>query len=130
MDIGGVGSVYADYMASQASSQKAGALQNKLENSTASTTTEDELLDACKEFEAYFVEQVFNSMLETTKVFSDDEENGYASKMVDYFKDFAVQELCSEVTDGEGLGLANTLYEQMKRNYGIGVKQPEDVSEE
>ena len=40
--------------------------------------------------------------------------------MVDYFKDFAVQELCSQVTDGDGLGLANTLYEQMKRNYGIG----------
>lgn len=121
MDIGGVGSVYADYMASQASSQKAGALQNRLENSTALTTTEDELLDACKEFEAYFVEQVFNSMLETTKVFSDDEENGYASKMVDYFKDFAVQELCDQVTSGDGMGLANTLYEQMKRNYGIGA---------
>lgn len=121
MDIGGVGSVYADYMASQASSQKAGALQNKLENSTSSTSTEDELLDACKEFEAYFVEQVFNSMLETTKVFSDDDENGYAAKMVDYFKDFAVQELCDQVTSGEGMGLAKTLYEQMKRNYGIGA---------
>lgn len=122
MDIGGVGSVYADYMASQASSQKAGTLQNKLENSTASTATEEELLDACKEFEAYFMEQVFHSMLETTKVFSDeDEEDAYASKMVDYFKDFAVQELCDQVTAGDGMGLANTLYEQMKRNYGIGV---------
>ncbi len=50
--------------------------------------------------------------------------------MVDYFKDFAVQELCSQVTDGDGLGLANTLYEQMKRNYGIGVVQPEELLEE
>lgn len=121
MDIGGVGSVYADYLTSQASSQKAGSLQNKLENSTASTATEEELLDACKEFEQYFMEQVFNSMMETTKVFSDEDEDGYASKMVDYFKDFAVQELCDNVTSGGGIGLANTLYEQMKRNYGIGV---------
>lgn len=128
MDIGGVSSVYADYMTSQASGNKAAALQSKLESST--SADEDELKSACKEFEAYFVEQVFDAMMKTTKVFSDDDEDGYASKMVDYFKDFAVQELCSEVTEGEGLGLANTLYEQMKRNYGIGVKQLEDVSEE
>lgn len=120
MDIGGVGSAYADYMAGQVSSAKADTIKNKLENSTA-TPSEEELLDACKQFESYFMEQVFKSMLETTKVFSDDDENGYATKMVDYFKDFAVQELCEQATSGSGLGLANTLYEQMKRNYGIGV---------
>ena len=37
--------------------------------------------------------------------------------------------LWSAVTEGEGLGLANVLYEQMKRNYGIGVVQPKDISE-
>lgn len=120
MDIGGVGSVYADYMAGQASSTKADTIRNKLENSAA-TPNEEELLDACKEFESYFLEQVFNSMLETTKVFSDEDENAYATKMVDYFKDYAVQELCEQATSGQGLGLANMLYEQMKRNYGIGV---------
>ncbi|MCI9384750.1 MAG: hypothetical protein HFH77_00070 [Lachnospiraceae bacterium] len=129
MDIGGVGSAYADYLTKQASGNKASSLQSKLENSGESVD-EKELMDACKEFEAYFMEQVFNSMLETTKVFSDDDENGYASKMVDYFKDFAVQELCGKVTEGSGLGLANTLYEQMKRNYGIGVVKPEEVLEE
>ena len=129
MDIGGVGSAYADYLTKQASGNKASSLQSKLENSGESVD-EKELMDACKEFEAYFTEQMFNSMLETTKVFSDDDENGYASKMVDYFKDFAVQELCGKVTEGSGLGLANTLYEQMKRNYGIGVVKPEEALEE
>lgn len=129
MDIGGVGSAYADYLTKQASGNKASSLQNKLENSSESVD-EKELMDACKEFEAYFMEQVFNSMLETTKVFSDEDENGYASKMVDYFKDFAVQELCDNVTEGDGLGLANILYEQMKRNYGIGVVQPGALSED
>lgn len=122
-------SVYADYMTSQASNNKTSALKSKLESSSVSAD-EEELKEACKEFESYFVEQVFNAMLETTKVFSDEDEDGYASKMVDYFKDFAVQELCDQVTDGEGLGLANTLYEQMKRNYGIGTIQPESSSEE
>lgn len=128
MDIGGVGSAYADYMTKQASGSKTQELQKKLENSGASKD-DAELKAACKEFEAYFVEQVFSAMIETTKVFSDDDDNGYASKMVDYFKDFAVQELCDKVTEGSGLGLANTLYEQMKRNYGIGVVTPEEVLE-
>jgi len=126
MDIGGVGSVYADYMTSQVSNNKAESLQNKLANDSAAAD-EKELKEACKEFESYFVEQVFNAMMKTTKVFSDDKEDGYATKMVDYFKDFAVQELCDDVTDGDGLGLANVLYEQMKRNYGIGVVQPEEL---
>ncbi|MDE6915316.1 MAG: rod-binding protein [Lachnospiraceae bacterium] len=129
MNIGGAGSAYADYMTSQASNNKAQTLQNKLAGSGTSAD-EKELKEACKEFESYFVEQVFNAMMETTKVFSDDEDDGYATKMVDYFKDFAVQELCGKVTDGEGLGLANILYEQMKRNYGIGVVQPEALTEE
>ncbi|MDE7267423.1 MAG: rod-binding protein [Lachnospiraceae bacterium] len=128
MDIGGVGSVYADYMASQVSSTKADTIKNKIENS-AGAANEEELLDACKQFESYFLEQVFKEMLKTTKVFSDDDENGYASKMVDYFKDSAVQHLCEQATSGDGLGLANMLYEQMKRNYGIGVEVllPEEV---
>ena len=128
MDIGGVGSVYADYMASQVSSTKADTIKNKIENS-AGAANEEELLDACKQFESYFLEQVFKEMLETTKVFSDDDENVYATKMVDYFKDYAVQNLCEQATAGDGLGLANMLYEQMKRNYGIGVEvlSPEEV---
>ena len=129
MDIGGVSSVYADYMTSQASGNKAATLQSKLVNSSASAN-DDELKAACKEFESYFTEQVFNALIETTKVFSDEDEDGYASKMVDYFKDFAVQELCDQVTDGEGIGIANTLYEQMKRNYGIDTIQPKSDSEE
>ncbi len=126
MDFGGVSSVYADYMTSQASGNKASNLQNKLQNGEISSD-EKELKEACKEFEAYFVEQMFDAMLKTTEVFSDKKDDGYATKMVDYFKDFAVQELCDQVTDGQGVGLANTLYEQMKRNYGIGAIKPEDV---
>ena len=129
MDISGMGSVYADYMTSQASNNKAETLQGRLANGSASTD-EKELKEACREFESYFVEQVFDAMMKTTKVFSDEDENGYATKMVDYFKDFAVQELCDNVTDGDGLGLANILYEQMKRNYGIGVVQPGALSED
>ena len=117
MDIGGVGSVYADYMASQASSGKADALQNKLTNNP-STATEEELMDACKEFESYFVEQMFKEMQKTVDVFSDGESNPNDT-LVDFFKDNALQELASTSTEKQGLGLAQMLYEQMKRNYNL-----------
>lgn len=115
MEIGGVNSLYADYVASTAT-DKSMALKDKLGNDYASASDE-ELMEACQEFESYFVEQVFNAMMETTKVFSDEKENSYATKMVDYFKDTAVQELTGQMADQGGIGLARTLYEQMKRQY-------------
>jgi Rod binding domain-containing protein len=127
MDLSGIGSVYSDYLTSGASSSKASTLESTLENASSSSDSDD-LLDACKQFESYFVEQVFNAMIETTKVFSDDDEDGYSSKMVDYYKDFAVQELCDQVTESGSLGLANTLYEQMKRNYNIDTVTPEELN--
>ncbi len=120
MDIGGVSSVYTDYLATQAADSRKEALQNKLSDSG---TSDEELMNACREFESYFVEQVFNAMLKTAEVFSDKEDN-YASKMVDYFKDSAVQQLCSQVSEGDGIGLAKTLYEQMKRQYSPTTIQP------
>jgi flagellar protein FlgJ len=116
MDLSGISSTYSDYIMSQASSNTASTLQSKLENAS-SSESDDELLEACKEFESYFIEQVYSEMLKTTDLFSDDEDDGYASKMVDYYKDFAIQELSDQTTESGSLGLANLLYEQMKRNY-------------
>lgn len=118
MEIGGMTSAYADYLTNTATDSKASNLQSKLK-SDYSEATDDELMDVCKEFESYFLEQVFDAMIETTKLFSEDEDSGdsYATKMVDYFKDSAVQELASQATDQNGFGIAQTLYEQMKRQY-------------
>lgn len=116
MEINGIGSVYSDYLTSSASQSKASALESKLD-SDYSNSSDEELMEVCKEFEAYFLEQVFDAMLETAKVFSDEEESSYATKMVDYFKDSAVQELTQQATNQNGIGIAKTLYEQMKRQY-------------
>lgn len=116
MEINGIGSVYSDYLLNSASQSKASSLESKAD-SDYSDATDEELMDVCKEFESYFLEQVFDAMMKTAEVFSDEEEDGYASKMVDYFKDSAVQELTSQATDQGGFGIAQTLYEQMKRQY-------------
>ena len=81
-------------------------------------SSDDELLAVCKEFESYFVEQVFKEMQKTVDVFSDGESNPNDS-LVDFFKDNALQDLASTSTERDGLGLAQMLYEQMKRNYNM-----------
>lgn len=117
MDLTGISS-YKNYIdnANEASAQ---ALKGKL-NSTSTEATDDELMDACKQFEAYLWEQVFKEMEKSTKIFSDEEEgDAYASNMVDYFSDSLIQEISSQATTQGGNSLSQMLYEQMKHNYSI-----------
>lgn len=80
--------------------------------------TDDELMEVCKEFESYLLEQVFKEMEKTASIFGED-EGGSSSQMVDYFKETTIAELASQSTEQNSLGLAQMLYEQMKRNYNL-----------
>ena len=93
MDIG-TSSLYTDYITSTASNNKASSLTDKAKTDY-SNASDEELMDVCKEFESYFLEKIFDTMIDSTKLFSGKEESSYASKMVDYFKDTAVQTIAS-----------------------------------
>ena len=82
---------------------------------TNSNNTDDELMDVCKQFEAYFVEQMFKEMEKTVPKSA----MGYNTddQLVNFFKDTLRQDLSSKAAEQQGLGLAQMLYEQMKRNY-------------
>ena len=104
------------------------ALENKLNSVSVKDAeqpqeeAEAELLEACKQFEAYLWEQVLKGMEKTAKMLSDDEdEEGYAGNMVGVFQDTFVQEMASQVTsESQGANsLAQTLFEQMKRTYSV-----------
>lgn len=114
MDIGGISSSYSSYISSQASNK----LDSRVKTKDYSQSSDEELLSACKEFEAYFVEQIFKEMQKTVDVFKDGESNPNDT-LVDYFTDSTLQELASTTTETQGLGLAQMLFEQMKRNYNI-----------
>ena len=88
MDISGLSSVYIDYMKQQADSISSQKLQNTVSKDYAQAT-EDELLDVCKQFEAYFMEQVFKQMEKT--IIKDESSSGTGTALVDYFKDAALQ---------------------------------------
>lgn len=115
MDIGSLTNTYADIYKTQ-SSQTASRLEGELDTDY-SKASDDELLDACKEFEAYFLEQMFKEMMKTIP--ESEEGSSYTSSLMDYYKDNMVQEIASSSTEQNSLGLAQMLYEQMKRNYGL-----------
>lgn len=126
MDISGLTSAYTDYLTNQASSSSVDALKDKL-TTDYSTATDDELLDACKQFEAYFLEQVFKGMQKTIP--ESEYSSSSTSTLVDYYKDSMIQELAAQSTETNSIGLAQTMYEQMKRNYQVNITEVETATE-
>lgn len=109
-------------------SKATSALEDKLGGKDLSKATDEELMAVCKDFEAYFVEQMFQAMEKMSHITSDDEEeegvisSGYATQMQEYFQEELLSEYSKNAANsngGEGLGIAGMLYEQMKRNYQI-----------
>lgn len=85
-------------------------LENKLKNISAS---DKELMDACKSFESYMIEQVFKEMKKTVK--SEDDDNDYMK----YFSDILYEEYAGKATENQEIGIAKMLFESMKRNNNI-----------
>ena len=111
MDMGSISNL-TDYTASLASARNA----QKLSGNAQAAQSDEEMLDACKEFETYLWEQVIKSMKSASEVFSDGEK----SPQVDYFMDTAITKTAEQMTE-QSLGsnsLAMQMYEQMKRNAG------------
>lgn len=79
--------------------------------------TDEELMEACKEFEAYLWEQVLSEMTKNVNFGVDTDST--SSTMVDYFKDEAMKEIAGQITESTTSSLAQSLYEQMKRNYEV-----------
>ena len=130
-------SKYADIY----SDSSANSLEGRLNNNDLSSASDDELLSVCKDFEEYFMEQVVKSMIKMTKVPGEDDSDdnmysslfgisagsdsgsdSYLTTLSSYYGDQLTTTLSKALCDnenGQGLGLAQTLYEQMKRNYGV-----------
>ena len=116
MDMGSVSNL-TDYTASLASARNA----QKLSSNAQAAQSDEEMLDACKEFETYLWEQVIKSMKSASEVFSDGEK----SPQVDYFMDTAITKTAEQMTE-QSLGsnsLAMQMFEQMKRNSGVSLEE-------
>jgi flagellar protein FlgJ len=88
-------------------SSKAENLQAKLKDKSA---TDEEMMDVCKSFEAYMLEQVMKAMEKTIP--ESEEENPY----LEQFGDMRYEQYAKGMVEGQGIGIAQMLYEAMKRN--------------
>lgn len=109
-------SMYTDYLNSTYKSQSANNIEKMSDKSMASKS-DDELMKACKEFETYFIEQVFKEMKKSVNFTQSDDPA--SNTLLDYYSDELLNKYASMAADQSENGLAQMLYEQMKRNYSI-----------
>lgn len=130
--IDNLNSIYAN---STYTNQTTNSISNKLNSTDFSKASDDELMEVCKDFESYFVEQMLKSMAKMSSVDGSNSDNIYASlfgvtedsdsgmnTLSSYFGDELMSSMADKVVEnqsGKGLGIAQTLYEQMKRNYSV-----------
>lgn len=109
ISIGG-DSLYLQSM-QNASTAKTEKLSSSLSSIEQGTATDEELMQACKEFETYLVEQVIKNT--RSAMLEDEDSQGEYMKM---FGDKLNQSYAEMISENANLGIAQMLYESMKRN--------------
>lgn len=77
------------------------------------------LREISKKFEAMFVQQMLKSMRDANAVFGED--NVFSSKETEFHQEMMDQQMVLNLTSGEGIGLAKTMFQQMQKLYGHPV---------
>ena len=117
MDINGLNTDYTNYTNYLSQSSAASAKMDQIKNKDYANATDEELMDACKQFEESFVEMTLKEVFKTVDLFGMGESSsGAMSTSKDLMKDGIVQKFAEKITEESNLGLAQQLYESMKRN--------------
>lgn len=114
ININGGSDYYLNNLQSSKQTASAEKLQSTL-NGIGSSSSDDDMMTACKEFEAYLVEQMLKGMEKTIPKNDDEKENDYLA----HFGDMMYENVAEQIADNGELGLAQQLYESMKRNQGL-----------
>ena len=118
MELDGITSAYINQMNTLRTDDAAKKVEELTKKTDYSKATDDELMEACKQFESYLLEQVMKHMGKTTSLFGEENE-GTNGQLVDFFMDSTMQKVADDISDKKGLGIAQHLYEAMKREYRI-----------
>ncbi len=73
------------------------------------------LKEVAKKFEAMFVQQMLKSMREANAVFA--EGDMFSSDEVKFHQEMMDQQMVLNLTSGEGIGIAKSMYQQMQKMY-------------
>jgi len=83
------------------------------------------LKEIAKKFEAMFVQQMLKSMRDANEVFG--EGDMFSSNEVKFHQEMLDQQMVLNLTSGEGMGIAKTMYRQMQSMYGKKGQGGDDV---
>lgn len=114
--IDGISSM-VDMTSTTASVNNTASLTNSL-NGVSSSKTEEELMEVCKDFSSYFIEEVLKEVKENMTM-EDEDADSSMQTLTDYHMDAVIQDMADEMLDQSGSGFTQQLFEQMKRNYNI-----------
>ena len=117
---------YMTNYAADASTMAAEKLSGTIQNAE----KDEEMLNACKEFEAYMVEQMYKNMEKISKILTDDGEEEEGSEYLEMFSDTYLQDISSKMmSSGQSLGLAEQLYNSIQQNSGnVAGTETENIS--
>lgn len=111
-----------DLMSYSQNSQVIDKLKTKVQTPTSNSSPildnktsdiDEELMEACKSFETYLVEQTIKEMKKTIPKDKED------SDKFGFFQDMLYNKYAMSITEQGDIGLAKELYESMKRNKDI-----------
>ena len=94
---------------------------SKTASSLGSQSTEEELVEATKSFETYFVEQILKELKKSLDDMNPEDENKdmAAGQMSDFHMDSTISKMAEELVDQFGGNFTDTLVDHMKLTYGI-----------
>lgn len=127
MDLSGLtGNLYTN-TENKANSAAANKL-NSTVNGLSANSTDEELMDAIKDFESYFLEKIMKEVKETMTSWGDDDDKDEGmSQLTDMYMDTIYEKMADEMLDSVGGNLTQQLFEQMKRNYSIPIVDSKEL---
>lgn len=111
MDVSSLGGQYANMLKPNSADEDAKKLSSKI-SGLGKDSSDEELMDACKSFEAYLIEQVIKSSKKAMLPENEDEEGDYMK----CFGDQLNQSYAKLISENANLGIAQKLFESIKRN--------------
>lgn len=112
-----------DYYSLQSENTKAAENAEKVTGKVggiSKDSSREEVKEAVRSFESYFLEQVIKQQKESVKLFSDDEDKDlYASQIEDMYSDRAIQQIAESMVKQNFEGVTDKFTDQIMRNYGI-----------
>lgn len=116
MEIKGIGNDITNAYSTLTDSENQEVDFQKLIDAAIKEQDDEQLVEACEQFEAYYVQNLFKEMRKTIPdggLFEDSNEKGIYEDMLD-------EEYSKVISKGSGTGIADALYKQLSKNSNIG----------